>query len=257
MPQISYIHYHDILEAYRFDADFFIPEYLEMEKYLQKWYGLSQITKTVDLQSNWAFADIFKILNDNNEKIIPYIRSTNVGNFFLNRNDLEFISQQAHNQLPKTQTKYLDVIMARKGKIWWATLILSDDAWLNTNDNIVNIRIIDTRFNSFYLTTFLNSKYGLLQVKRFATGNVQPRLSMYQVRILKIPLLNDAIQHQIETLVKSAHEKQAHSANLYTEAENLLLAELGLLDYQTPHQLTFTTTKSAINQSQRYDAEYF
>ena len=257
MSQVSYIKYLDIKEARRYDADFFMPEFLEMDKIIRNGLPIIQIAKTVDLQSNGAFADIYTTLNDGNEKTIPYIRSTNVGDFFLNKNDLEFISKEAHEKLLKTHTKIHDILMARKGKIGGATIVLSQDTDLNTNDNVVNIKIIDQRINPFYLITFLNSRYGILQVNRFATGNVQPWLSMHQVRILKVPLVKEIIQFQIEQIVKSAHEKQTLSKKLYKEAEELLLAELGLLNYPIKHELTFYTSKKEIEEAHRYDSEYF
>ncbi|OGU58227.1 MAG: hypothetical protein A2X64_00515 [Ignavibacteria bacterium GWF2_33_9] len=257
MAQISYIKYTDVLEARRYDADFFMPVFLEMDKRIRSGISLINIAKTVDLQSNGAFADIFATLNDGNKKVIPYIRSSNVGDFFLNKTDLEFISKEAHSKLKKTHTENQDVLMARKGKIGGATIIFPEDMDLNTNDNVVNIKVIDERFNPFFVTTFLNSKYGLLQVNRFATGNVQPWLSMYQVRILKIPLLPELFQLQIEQIVKSAHQKQTQSKKLYKEAEEILLRELGLLDYEVKHSLWFTTTKKEIDNAKRYDSEYF
>jgi len=257
MAQISHINYKDILEAGRYDADFFMPIFLEMDKKIINGLNLSKIAKTVDLQSNGAFADIFKTLNDGNKKTIPYIRSTNVGDFFINKNSLDFISKEAHEKLLKTHTKNQDVLMARKGKIGGATIIFPEDVNLNTNDNVVNIKVTDERFNPFYITTFLNCKYGLLQVNRFATGNVQPWLSMYQVRILKVPLVGNNLQTEIEEIIKSAYQKQSQSKQLYKEAEEILLSELGLINYQIKNTLIFFATKKEINEAKRYDSEYF
>jgi type I restriction enzyme S subunit len=57
--------------------------------------------------------------------------------------------------------------------------------------------------------------------------------------------------------IKSAHQKQAESKQLYREAEDLLLAELGLLTYQVKNTLSFSATKKEIEQAKRWDSEYF
>lgn len=72
-----------VAEAFvRFDPEFFQYEFIELDRCVSNGDSISRIAQTVDLQSNGAFAQIFKILNDNNEKVIPYVRSGNVGNFF-------------------------------------------------------------------------------------------------------------------------------------------------------------------------------
>ncbi|MCG9131554.1 hypothetical protein J5I95_07730, partial [Candidatus Poribacteria bacterium] len=43
----------------------------------------------------------------------------------------------------------------------------------------------------------------------------------------------------------------------YTEAQTLLLSELGLTDYQPKHQLTFVKTFSDTERAERIDADYF
>ena len=62
--------------------------------------------------------------------------------------------------------------MARKGKIGCASIIIKDYINFNSNDNVVNFKIIDKEVNPYYSVTFFNSRYGLKQVERMSTGNV-------------------------------------------------------------------------------------
>ena len=96
-----------------------------------------------------------------------------------------------------------------------------------------------------------------MQSSRNVVGNVQPNLYIRDMKKFKIPILPQSFQLQIEQIVKSAHQKQTQSKKLYREAEELLLAELGLLDYQVKHSLWFTTTKNEVSEAHRYDSEYF
>jgi restriction endonuclease S subunit len=245
-------------EKFRIDSEYFKKEYLEIENKLKHEKTLNNISKTVDLQSNGAFAKIFAILNDDEIKTIPYIRSGNVGDFFINFNDLEFISKKAHMQLAKTQTKQNDILMARKGKIGGATLITNDAINFNSNDNVTNIRIINLEYIPAFVTSFLNSKYGIKQVERLATGNVQPWLSMLQIRMLKISLFSNSFQLEIEELVKTAHQKLEESKELYKQAEKTLLKELDLIDYiPTTENISVKSFSESFKTSGRLDAEYY
>lgn len=245
------------LEEFRWDSHFYMPEFLALESKFFNSMTLGSISKTCDLQSNGAFKVIFAILNDDNKKVIPYIRSGDVGDFFLNDSNLEKISREAHSKLQKTHTRKNDVLMARKGKIGGATIIGDDCVNYNSNDNVVNIKIVNEDIDPYYFVTFLNSKYGIDQIKRIATGNVQPWLSMYQVRNLKILPLSKGFQKKIRRTVEKAHNQKVMSKLLYNEAEELLLSELGIKTWKPRHKLTFTGKFSDTTKAERIDAEYF
>lgn len=249
---LSYLQSHS-----RIDPEFFQQEYLELDKKVGAGESISKIASTVDLQSNGAFKVIFDILNDNNEKTVPYIRSGNVGDFFVIKEDLHLISRLAHSKLPKTHTLECDVLMARKGKIGGATIITSDDVGYNSNDNVVNIRINDEDFLPWYFVAFWNCKYGLKQVERYATGNVQPWLSMKQVRTLKTVKLPKDNQKTIQEIVKSAYEKQKLSKDLYNQATQLLEDTLGLLNIEFKKEKSYTASFSEIVTNNRADADYY
>lgn len=242
----------------RIDAEFFQKEYADLDGIIGTGKTIAKIASTVDLQSNGAFADIFKILNDTNPKVKPYIRSGNLGYFFLNKDDLHFISNEAHKKLWKTHTTYGDILMARKGKIGGATLIYEDDIDLNSNDNVVNIRLVDENYLPEYFLAFWNSKYGLKQIERYATGNVQPWLSMAQVRMLKTVFIEKELQIEIQKLIRTAYQKQKDSHSLYTQAQEHLERELGL-DNSSLNCISniFGTSFNELMDSKRFDSEYY
>jgi type I restriction enzyme S subunit len=112
--------------------------------------------------------------------------------------------------------------------------------------------------NPYFVSTFLNCHYGKKQSDKNIVGLSRPALDYNRVKgFFLIPIFPKSFQLEIEKIVKEAHEKQAKSKQLYQQAEQLLLTELDLLDYQPKNQLTFTITKNDIKQAQRFDAEYF
>ena len=64
-------------------------------------------------------------------------------------------------------------------------------------------------------------------------------------------------QEEIKSLFDTSFFYKQQSKQLYQEAENLLLTELGFKDHTFSHALTFTTTKKEVDQAGRYDADYF
>lgn len=257
MAKLNLVQKSYLLENKRLDADFFQKEYIELDKIINGAISIQRSANTVDLQSNGAFRVIFEILNDNQPKEVPYIRSGNVGDFFISKEELHSISKLAHSKLRKTHTQIGDILMARKGKIGGATLITEDDVNYNSNDNVTNIRLKNYDFLPAYFVAFWNSKFGLQQVERFATGNVQPWLSMKQIRMLRTVKLNYEFQKEVSDIVMCAYHKNKLSQTLYKQATDFLEQELGL------DKISFVKPKSyrasfseAINFS-RIDSEHY
>ena len=246
-----------ISEKQRLDPEFFQKEYEILDEHIGNGVPISKLSNTVDLQSNGAFKVIFEILNDREPKVIPYIRSGNVGDFFLNKEELHRISQNAHKLLPKTHTCKNDILMARKGKIGGATLISEHEEGYNSNDNVVNIRLTDQRFLPGCFVAFWNSKYGLQQIKRLSTGNVQPWLSMKQIRMLKTVLLPMNAQEAIVAIVKSARQKMDISKSLYVRSQKLLEQELGLDKLKFEKSVGYETSFNEVVEANRVDAQCY
>lgn len=258
---ITIFNYKDIFIdniEFRIDAEYYQKEYLYIYEKLHGSKTLNELVYMSDVSSNGAFAYVHDVLNDNNPKTVPYIRSGNVGSTFINTNELELISQQAHQKLPKSTTKLHDVMMARKGKIGGASIITEDEVNFNCNENVIKLTIHSHEYNPFYFTTFFNSKFGLKQVERISTGNVQPWVSIFQIKKLLIPKLDLSLQQEIENIVKKSHEAINISKQKYAEAETLLLENLGLQNFQTTNQsVNIKALKDSFLQTGRLDAEFY
>jgi len=109
-----------------------------------------------------------------------------------------------------------------------------------------------------YLTTFLNTKYGVQDVKRRARISInQSNVSSSELQKVEIPLLSINFQNKLEPLFDRAFQLILNSKSLYSQAEQLLLSELGLLDWKLKHELAFVKNFSDTREAQRFDAEYF
>jgi len=254
---VSEVRLSEMVEAGRMDAEYYKKEYFEIYEKLENSPVLGNITKMSDLSTNGSFAQVKEILSKGNKKIIPYIRSSNVGDTFINSDNLEYISFESHMELQKSTTQLHDVMMARKGKIGGASIIRESETNFNCNENTIKLTLTKKEFNPFYLTVFLNSKYGFKQIERLSTGNVQPWASIYQLKQILIYKTGLEFQLQIEEIVRIASDKDNLSKSLYSEAEPLLLRELDLENYEPDSQNIAEVSLSQMLQTGRMDAEYF
>jgi len=109
-----------------------------------------------------------------------------------------------------------------------------------------------------YLTVFLNTKYGIMDVKRRARISInQSNVSAEEVKKVDIPLLSLTFQKSIKTFLDDSFKLLLSTEMLYSQAEQILLSELGLLNWQPKQRLSFVKNYSDAQSAERIDAEYF
>ncbi len=244
MAQISIVKLKDIKQAKRFDAEYFKPEYLKDDKIItsHNWDLLKNLNIFNSRYRQPVYNEISEIKIINSQ----YIREDHI--------NYESARTGFNNLVP------FEAVLINSTWVW--TLGRTNINYLKdlkiSVDSHVNVIITNEKINPYYLTVFLQSKFWKNQIERNISW------SSWQIEIYPrdfdkflIPLLPQSFQLQIEKIVKEAYKKQSLSKQLYKEAEQLLLEELGLLNYKPKHTLTFTTTKKEIDQAQRFDAEYF
>lgn len=257
--EVSVINYSKLKETeeFRIDDAYYDKRYIEVYDKLVEAKTLEGIVEMHDVSSNGSFAFVQAVLNERGERVIPYIRSGNVGEFFIDTDSLVKITDKAHKILKLSHTKLYDVIMARKGKVGGASIITEKEVDYNCNENVIKLSILDETINPFYFVTFFNSKYGMKQVERLSTGNVQPWLSIYQIRKLLFLPLSKKFQDAIENTVKTAYLKFDLYKKQYKKAENMLLKSLNIKNWIPDKEMISIRSLKDIIKSSRIDAEYY
>lgn len=109
-----------------------------------------------------------------------------------------------------------------------------------------------------YLNIFLNTKFGKKQIRRFSRRAVnQANVNAEELKNFKIAVIPLEIQKLISRLSDETWSNIELSKSLYSQAENLLLQELGLKDFRLKYEVSYTSNLSGAFNVHRADAEYF
>jgi restriction endonuclease S subunit len=118
---------------------------------------------------------------------------------------------------------------------------------------------IESKILPEYLSAFLNTKYGINDIKRRARQSInQTNVNPEEVKEIEIPILSHCFQNLIKECFDKANNQRIISKNKYKQAENILIEAIGLKD--------FNVNKKAVNiknysdsfvNSGRLDAEYY
>lgn len=110
-----------------------------------------------------------------------------------------------------------------------------------------------------YLTTFLNTKYGVNDIKRRARQSInQTNVNPEEVKEIEIPKLSLKFQEKLKFIFDVAFNNKVNSVNIYTQAEELLLKEIGLQKLeQNKDAVNIKSFSESFAVSGRLDAEYY
>ncbi|MFU2157964.1 hypothetical protein [Caldisericum sp. AR60] len=89
------------------------------------------------------------------------------------------------------------------------------------------------------------------------TGTEHPRFNEDYFLKLTLPNFSEETQKKIKTIVQSAWKIFLDSLELYSQAETLLLEELGFKNFKPRYEKTYTANLSSAFSAHRIDAEYF
>ena len=113
------------------------------------------------------------------------------------------------------------------------------------------------RVNDYYLYCYLSCRYGQDQLAQRITGAVPLSIDKESVRSVIVPLFGKVLQRKVEDLIETHLNKSLEAKFRYKEAQEFLLSELKLVNWQPKHQLTYVKNYSETLRAQRIDAEYY
>lgn len=190
------------------------------------------------------------------ESGIPYLKAENILEGYIDFSDTMFIDDDVHNILWKSRVSEGQVLLSMSGTTGNAAVAHNVPALLNSNQDIAKITL-KPGYSPYYVACFLNSRYGRLQTEREIVGSVQQHVFLNQIKRLRVPLVAEALEAEVERIYKQGLDERERLKNLYLEAENLVLEEIGLGDFEPEYTLSYSANLSEAFGAHRVDAEFF
>ena len=241
----------------RLDADYYQPEYLDLNKKLQalKTKTIEDISESVVSFGAYSLTSYIEWQNSG----VPYINVGDVHEGFVDLSSVKYISEKADEILKKSRVSEGQVLLTMAGTIGNAAVAHKFPKKVNANQAIAKITP-SSSISPYFLVAFLNSKYGRLQTQREIVSSVQANIFLGTIKKFRVPIFDEKVTKNVENTYKD-FLNTLHSAELsYTQAEQLFLNELGIDNLQTEIEDKFFTAVinlSEVQEANRLDAEYF
>ena len=170
--------------ARRLDAEYFQPEYLELEKSLLK---TNSYTIWGDLKGRFItgpFGSEFNVENYSESTKYRYIRGKDVKEFFLLDDDNVYIPEKDYGRLNKYSLQSGDILISVVGTLGNSAIV--SDKSLPAIFSCKSTLFRTDKLSPYYLIAYLNSKYGQNLLLRNARGQVQSGLNISDLKTLLI-----------------------------------------------------------------------
>ncbi|MDE0326730.1 MAG: restriction endonuclease subunit S [Candidatus Poribacteria bacterium] len=190
------------------------------------------------------------------EEGIPFLRVQNIMPNYISDPDIKYLSPSQNQEILRSQLKKDDVLLTITGVSYGKSAVVTDE-FVGANINQHSVKMTVKNIVPYFLSTFLNCKYGYSQSTRHVVGITRPALDYSAIKSFSIPDFSGGFQEIIASYCHQAEKSREDSKQCYNEAQILLLAELGLADWQPKHQLTFVKNFSDTESTGRIDAGYF
>jgi len=236
----------------RLDSEFYHPEKLEAMKRLSK-LGVSTISEN--------FRNIKEIFNPSRHRLATtparVFDLSDVSSFLLE----EGTKVEKADEVGSTKKiiRQNDVLISRLRPYLKEVSFVgfNDIQKLASTEFVVLRKKKDSKFPPQALFAFLTTDEVQKILFWSQGGTEHPRFSENLLMGLKLPKISEKMAESIVDDVNGTYKNYLISQNLYSQAEKLLLEELGLKDFKVEDNLSYIVNLSEVKSAHRADAEYF
>lgn len=238
----------------RIDAEYYRKSLLEFENRII----LSNHTSLYEVASFLIgpFGSAYDTSNYTTSSNYRYVRGQDVKPFILKDDEPRFIEKCDFERLSKYSLKEQDIMVSVVGTLGNACLVRSEDlpAIFSCKSTVIRTK----KLNPYFLIAYLNSKYGSQLLLRKERGAIQKGLNLDDLKSLIVPVFSDILQNAVQKSICNAYNMLDNSKLAYSQAEQILLDELGVTDF-TPstEKISVKNFADSFGSCGRLDAEYY
>lgn len=191
------------------------------------------------------------------EEGIPYLLSESVKEGYIDTSCLKTISKDKHQTLLRSELKPGDIVITKTGIYFGKSAVIPPS--LPTSNTIAHVAKVRLKkeFNPYWVSTFMNSKYGYAQLRRRGIKATRPEIKLIEMQHILVPMASNELLESVENTVILANNYLTQSKKVFTDAQNLLSHDLGLDNWQPSEEKISIRSAKEVEQAGRWDAEYY
>ena len=154
------------------------------------------------------------------------------------------------------------ILLSIAGTIGISVVVPENLGKCNSNQDIAKLKIkneFKEEINPYYISSFLNSKIGKMQIQRASTGSTHPHIFIYSIKSFLIPIPPLNIQDDIAKIMTNAYLNRREGLQvvdkLLESLDDFILNKLSINLPQKQYNYYFFVEKEKLKD--RIDASYY
>lgn len=248
-------------EKFRLDDEFFKKEYLQAYRVVKakRHSQLGDILEVLtDFHANGSYENIAKNFQLLDEKNFAYmVRTTDLENNNYVHN-VKYISKKSYVFLSKTKVFGGELIINKIGTPGRTFLMPKLDMPCSLGMNLFMLKVKENTISETFIWAYLNTKFGQQIIQRKVNGTVPLTIDKEAIKSLYIFKPSCNFEKRIDEIKYTSFDYEEKGKEIYTQAEQLLLSEIGLQNF-TPstEAVNIKSFADSFATSGRLDAEYY
>ena len=245
------------IETFRFDSDYFQKKYIEISNQIKiksdKFTTFGELNLKIDASAFYPSLEPFYNVGE-----VPFIRVTDVDDF-IDYSDCVKIPQsiildKAFKTLNTIDSG--DIVITKGGSVGRVALI---DRYTAVTRDLIFINSSKLSEEDYiFLYLYLMSDFAYSLMIQSSSMTAQPHLTLTLIKDLPIYKPSIDLKKVLSVLYNKITYLRNQSQFLYSQAEELLLEELGLKDWQpSAENINEKSFKESFLSTGRLDAEYY
>lgn len=243
------------------DSEFFDKKFLKAYQKIKSINNTTiekELKVLTDFHSNGSYETIsqnFKLLDEKDYAYMVRTTDLETNNFSEN---VKYISKSTYDFLSKSKVFGQEVLINKIGSPGKTYIMPQLDMPVSLGMNLFLLRLKGENIDENTLYLFLNSEIGKNIIQRKVNGTVPLTIDKKAIKSLYVPIFSYEFRSKLNNLIFTVNEKSKNARMLYIQAENLLVSELGLENFNPSNEkVSIKTLKESFLKTGRLDSEYY
>lgn len=204
-------------------AEYYGKKYVEVVSVVKKQ------TKTIPLGKMWVLAtDGDHGSPDYQESGVLYLLSECVKEGYIEKAKCRYITEAKNRELKRSCLHPGDIVVTKTGVYFGKSAVIPESIpEANTIAHVGKITL-KSQYNPYYVSTFLNCKYGYYQLRRRGIKATRPEIKLVEFPDIVVPEYSDVLYSLIEMAVRKANEYLETASNTIDISAQQLMDILGI-----------------------------
>ncbi len=189
---------------------------------------------------------------------VLYLLSESVQEGYIDISKCRFITIQKNEELKRSELHPGDVVVTKTGVYFGKSAVIPNS--INKANMIAHVGKIELKkgYNPYFVSTFLNSKYGYYQLRRRGIKATRPEIKLVEFPEIIVPVFSETFEKKIESMILLANQILSCSSASMSRCESFLAKKTGV-DIEAIENTNYSVRSLGASycNAGRLDAEYY